>query len=807
MDWRPLCVWLQGWKESRGVKEGTDLWALIAKGSQVYLLSNRWLERLWEVLKAAVNLEDLQRLVEFPLDNSDIVDEAGLLLTGMSIGLHYTVVQREMVSLLFGPLLPSTGLKPTGYIAWEGMVTPRVLPDPMTLPCVLCHQKNKVAYDLPLEGNISLLEVKERLFRTQLFTLEPDIDMVLMNVRHPYTQSELLAALQHYSDLSEITWMSPITQESSNVLETLTAGVLCVEYKPRPSWFSSLFSSKPTPKVAGLKNLWNNCYLNSILQSLAHIYPFLMHYTGKPSSPHDSPMLVEIRSALSALHLSRTTFSPEEVLRLLAEASDSFALGKQADAQECLITILGHLEVEVPKMGVDLAAVFREEKALEGDKAWVTYLRAAPVILGELFGGLQKTDFRCKTCSHSTSQYSSFQTVSLYLPASRQLAITFIPLRLKDFSKQFQVQSSTPLESNETIRSIWDQIAASMKVQNFVIGKIRDGLFEGPFGMSDLAVLSGYTVMELPGPEKCAIMVDIYEGNCPIASRIVALEPSTRLESVQGLVLASLGEAAVQALVVDKHILSLLADEETPAKLQQRLSLGALLVPTSLDSSRLSTTPLDFSELGGELLVTVAHLCKRCTGKVPRFRLTLKDLPSALKHCLQTNTSSRSFFFGNLMGVSGDEDTTLTLLQMIDFTLNDKPMNETDLVMCGKCERSTQHTTASAFIHLPRILVFALQRIRVISTRFNKTEINIQYPISDLDLSEYETGAKCSPAVYDLKAMVAHSGSLSRGHYTATVQDPATSQWFLCDDETATAVAPIAALDERYAYLLFYCRR
>lgn len=799
-------MWLQNWKESRGIKEGTDLWALIAKGSQVYLLSNSWLERLWEVLRNAANLEDLQRLLQFPLDNSDIVDETGLLLTGLTIGLHYTVVQKEAVSLLFGPLLPITALKPTGYLAWEGMVTPRVLPDPLILPCVLCHQKNKVAYDLPLEGNIPLSEVKERLLRTPLFTLERDIDMVLLNVRHPYTQSELLAALQRYSDLSEVDWMSPIALEACNILEVLTAGVLCVEYKSRPNWFFSLFSSKSTPKATGLKNLWNNCYLNSILQSLAHIYPFLMHYTGKPSSPHDSPMLVEVRSALSALHRNEIAYSPEELLRLLAEASDSFALGKQADAQECLITVIGHLEVEVPRLEMDLAPVFHEEM-WEGEKAWVSYLRAAPVISGELFGGLQKVEFRCIVCNHSNSHYSFFQTVSLYLPASRNLAITFIPLRLKEFSKQFQVQSATPLESNETIRSIWDQIASSLKVHNFVIGKMRDGLFEGPFGMSDLAVLSGYTIMELPVPEKCAIMVDIYEENSPIASRIVALDPNTRLEKVQELVLASLGEAAVQAEVQDKAILSLLKDHESPEKLQKRLISGALLVPTSLDSSQQAYSPLNYSELGGEVLVSISDFCKRCNGKIPRFRLTIKDLPSSLKNCLQKNTPSRSFFFGNLMGASGDEDTTLTLLQMMDFTLNDKPMNETDLVKCGKCERSTQHTTASAFIHLPRVLVFALQRIRVFSTRFNKTEINIQYPISDLDLSEYEKGANCSPAVYDLKAMVSHSGSLSRGHYTATVQDPATSQWFLCDDETVTAVPPIAALDERNAYLLFYCRR
>lgn len=807
MDWKPACVWLQGWKESRGVKEGTDLWALIPKGTLVYFLSNKWLERLWEVVDTAGNVEGLQGLLQFPLDNSDIVGEDGLLRTGVSIGLHYTVVQKDAAFLLFGPLLPAAGLKPIGYIAWEGMMTPRVLSDPMVLPCVLCHQRTKVAYELPLEGNISLSEVKERLLHTRLFTLEPDTDMIIRNIRHPYTPNELLTALQPYSDLTEVTWMTPIPLEDCSILETMTSGVICVEYKPRPSWFSSLFTSKSTIKISGLKNLWNNCYLNSVLQSLAHIYPFLMHYTGKPSSPTDSAMLIEIRSAISALHQSEARpFSPDELLKLLSDASDFFAAGKQADAQECLITIMGGLEVEKAGLTGEIAAVFNDLEWKE-DKAWVDYVRKSSVVTGELFGGMQKTIFRCKTCNHTNEEYSSFQTVSLYLPAARNLTITFIPLRLKEFSTQFDIQSATPLESNETIRSIWDQIAAYLKVQNFIIGQTREGLFEGPFGMSDLAVLTGYVVMELPGTQKCTMLVDIYEGNCPVASRMVAVEPNTRLESLQGLVIGSLVEAAVQAEVQDKRIISLLTDQESPEKLQKRITAGALLVLTSLDSSHISTVSLSLSDLGGEQIATIRDLCMRCDGKTPRFRLTLTCLPSPLSHCLQKHTKSKSFFFGNLLGTGSDEDTTLTLLQMVDYTLNDKPMNETDLVKCVECCQSTQHTTATAFTHLPRILTFALQRIRVVSSRFKKTEINIQYPIVGLDLSGYETGAKCSPAIYDLKAMIAHSGSLSRGHYTATVQDPATSQWFLCDDETITAVPSISALDERNAYLLFYCRR
>ena len=809
MDWRPLCVWLQRWNDTHGSLEGTELWALLPKGTKVCFLSINWLNVLWRVIETAPSLQSLQELLQFPLDNHDILS-GEFLRPDAVLGVDYTIESKATTELVFGPLV--TSIKPVGYIAWEGMMRPTVIPEPVSLPCVLCHFRNKVPDTLLVEGNIPLSEVIDRLERTRLLSLDmSSTEMVLHNVKQQYSQGELLSALDTCSDISEIAWLPQIAVQDSKectIFEVLTSNLLCVEYKPKPSWLSSIFTSKFTPKIAGLNNMWNTCYLNSVLQCLGHIYPFLLHYSGKTSKPGDSPMLVELRNTLAAMHSTETrSFAPEEIMRLLAKISDSFEAGNQADAQECLLTIIDQVDVKPVRSDPALAGVFNDPGLAE-EKAWLDYVRNSSVVSGELFGGLQTSLLKCQSCHHTTSTYTPFQSISLDLPSARTLTLTFIPLSLKHFPRQYQIRSSTPIETNETIHTIWQQIAAEYKIQHFMIGNTRNVLFEGPFGMSDLAVLTGYVVMELPEPGTCCIILDIYEENRPVASRILTFERHVKLEDIQEIVINELGEAAAHALSVDQHIMSLLSDLQTAKQMQNSIRPGATFYLTSLDCGNFSESQINLTELGGGKIGNIGDLLQRCGGKIPRFRINFTDFPAALKRCMQKHSQSRSFFFGDFLSRNSDEsETILTLLQMMDFTLNEKPMNEDDLVTCAGCGCSTKHTTSLSFVHLPRVLVFVLQRIRLISSKMNKTEICIQYPVRGLDLTGYEMGGRCSPAIYDLKAVIAHKGSISRGHYTATVQDPVTSQWFHCDDASTKPVPAISALDDRNAYLLFYCRK
>ena len=123
-----------------------------------------------------------------------------------------------------------------------------------------------------------------------------------------------------------------------------------------------------------------------------------------------------------------------------------------------------------------------------------------------------------------------------------------------------------------------------------------------------------------------------------------------------------------------------------------------------------------------------------------------------------------------------------------------------------------------------------------------KIESPVEFPVDSLDLSPFQTsnvarkraasvsvsaeGARnvdgsqteldpsLNPAtsldpgdaIYDLFAVVNHSGKIDRGHYTTMIRRQGA--WFNCDDEKVTHVpSPGKVVRSEKAYLVFYTQR
>eukprot|EP00826_Nyctotherus_ovalis_P045010 TRINITY_DN4920_c0_g3_i4.p1 TRINITY_DN4920_c0_g3~~TRINITY_DN4920_c0_g3_i4.p1 ORF type:complete len:107 (+),score=3.64 TRINITY_DN4920_c0_g3_i4:93-413(+) len=87
----------------------------------------------------------------------------------------------------------------------------------------------------------------------------------------------------------------------------------------------------------------------------------------------------------------------------------------------------------------------------------------------------------------------------------------------------------------------------------------------------------------------------------------------------------------------------------------------------------------------------------------------------------------------------------------------------------------------------------------------SKNESYIEFPIKRLDLSSHVKNASVAP-IYDLYAVINHSGTLTNGHYTSFAFNPCTNAWYLFNDSTVTKVDESAVCSE-LAYVLFYKQR
>ena len=124
-------------------------------------------------------------------------------------------------------------------------------------------------------------------------------------------------------------------------------------------------------------------------------------------------------------------------------------------------------------------------------------------------------------------------------------------------------------------------------------------------------------------------------------------------------------------------------------------------------------------------------------------------------------------------------------------------LDKHNLWYCSFCKTHVQATKLMEIYKVPKILIIQLKRFKTLG--FHKEKINapIEFPRENFDISQYVIGHK--PELYDLYAVSNHFGTLSGGHYTATVLSG--GKWYECDDSHVSEAKDIS---ETSAYVLFY---
>jgi ubiquitin carboxyl-terminal hydrolase 8 len=107
------------------------------------------------------------------------------------------------------------------------------------------------------------------------------------------------------------------------------------------------------------------------------------------------------------------------------------------------------------------------------------------------------------------------------------------------------------------------------------------------------------------------------------------------------------------------------------------------------------------------------------------------------------------------------------------------------------------------FWSLPNILVIDFKRF---NHNFQKNQINITFPLDDLDLSEYIIGYKKERYKYELYGVCNHSGGVMGGHYTSFVKN-ANGKWYHFNDTNVSEVGIIESIISPKAYVLFYRKK
>jgi ubiquitin carboxyl-terminal hydrolase 8 len=201
------------------------------------------------------------------------------------------------------------------------------------------------------------------------------------------------------------------------------------------------FAAKPLPsefpRLIGLINHGNTCYLNSALQVLCRVEPltrfllapdFADHINEENRSGSGGLIAREYREFVKSI--SRAELSardPSALHREIGRSYPQFNISGQHDAQELLFALLDGLHEDLTRQNEPNDGLTpRSRRSRERIPT------KPPSIIGDLFYGALHATVKCPECENSEAGYDPFVCLSLPLPA-----VAVNPVPLKDCIRRF----------------------------------------------------------------------------------------------------------------------------------------------------------------------------------------------------------------------------------------------------------------------------------------------------------------------------------------------------------------------------------
>jgi ubiquitin C-terminal hydrolase len=144
-----------------------------------------------------------------------------------------------------------------------------------------------------------------------------------------------------------------------------------------------------------------------------------------------------------------------------------------------------------------------------------------------------------------------------------------------------------------------------------------------------------------------------------------------------------------------------------------------------------------------------------------------------------------------------------TLIDCLNLYVSKELLDGDNQVTNEKTGQKVNATKNMMFWSFPSILVIDIKRF---NSRNNKNQILVNFPLDNLNLSEYVIGYNKGSYVYDLYAVCNHSGSVLGGHYTSFVKN-ANGNWYHFNDSHVSIVSNLDYIVSPKAYCFFYRKR
>ncbi|XP_010929801.2 ubiquitin carboxyl-terminal hydrolase 5 isoform X1 [Elaeis guineensis] len=604
--------------------------------------------------------------------------------------------------------------------------------------------------------------------------------------------------------------------------------------------------------LTGLLNLGNTCFMNSAIQCLVHTPEFARYfredYHQEINWQNPLGMVGELALAFGELLRKlwapgRTPVSPRPFKTKLARFAPQFSGYNQHDSQELLAFLLDGLHEDLNRVkhrpyikSKDTDGRPDEEVA---DEYWANHIARNDSIIVDVCQGQYKSTLVCPVCGKVSVTFDPFMYLSLPLQSASARTMTVTVFTSDGSALPTPCTVSVPKQGRckDLIQALSN--ACSLKNgEKLLLAQIRGHLIyqflEDPSlhlsAIKDDDRLAAYKVPKLVKNATYLQFVHRREEVDPGNSRSSIIWKPYATPLIVPISLDKVVTSADIQQIVHTMLMPMLKIEELqPSGLSNSIMAAPSQVHESKSDSETCTDSAESDHKDQE------HNFKAAATSKPHLQLVNEnneciDISTGEEKAIRVPSSSATVlvfinwskrdlkkydihYLENLPEVlkyapapKRTRGEPLSLYACLDAFLREEPLVPEDMWYCPKCKEQRQASKKLDLWRLPEVLVIHLKRFSFSRSTKHKLETFVNFPIHDLDLTNYVANKNSSQRqIYELYALSNHYGSMASGHYTAHIKLLDENRWYNFDD---SHISPINEDDVKSAaaYVLFYRR-
>ncbi|KAH7666344.1 ubiquitin carboxyl-terminal hydrolase 4/11/15 protein [Dioscorea alata] len=589
--------------------------------------------------------------------------------------------------------------------------------------------------------------------------------------------------------------------------------------------------------LTGLENLGNTCFMNSAIQCLAHTPKLVDYFLGDYMREinHHNPLGMDGEIALAFGDLLRKLWSPDRTpvsprffKAKLARFAPQFSGFNQHDSQEFLAFLLDGLHEDLNRVkckpyfeAKDACGRPDEEVA---DEYWKNHLARNDSIIVDICQGQYRSTLVCPVCNKVSVTFDPFMYLSLPLPSTtmRSMTVTVFSTdgslrptsytvnvpkhgKSKDLIQALSNVCSLKDDESLLVAEVYSNcILRYLEDPSDSLSLIRDGDRLAAYRLSkDLEKLPLVVFMHQRMEEQGIHnkMLGQWKAfGVPLIARI----PTT----ASGTTICSLFFKLLNPFVLPKdNEDGNLCDGASETDLSSNISDCEATINASL-TGKLVEDALQFhvTDVKGQTTHAKIELNEPVSlaGYQKQLHVLVSWQDTALSNYDVCLLSSLPEIYKCSLFSKRPQDSA-SLYACLEAFLREEPLGPEDMWYCPSCKKHQQASKKLDLWRLPEVLVIHLKRFSYSRFMKNKLETFVDFPIHNLDLSNYIAHKSDQAYPYSLYAVSNHYGNMGGGHYTAYVYHEGQDCWYDFDDRHVASMTE-DSIRTSAAYVLFYRR-